>query len=283
MRITAVTPDTVNATGGVDSGAHPPTSQRKGRGTAIVARAVGASVAAAAILWLANARLDARRLDAGLFLGPVANRLLNGESYGPELLLALNEELSPLLRDPACDYQARQDIAVVRVGLVEAAFQEDDADLADRRLTAAEEAARLSLACSPGSTISWTILAWVEHVRNEDTPLLRSYLDMSYRTGPYNGWGLVRRMELDLRLYPALNDNEKARLREALDWIILKQLTYVLGEQFLAGTPKQRDFLREVLSAAPEREQNRAAEFIRNNGQDIDLPLAEPLGSRPWK
>lgn len=222
-------------------------------------------------------------MDAGLFLHPVAERMMLGEAYDTQILAAMEAELSVLLTDPICDYQALQDLTIVRAALAETAFQEDDPAVADKRLAATEQAARATLGCSPGSTVAWTVLAWIEHLRHEDTPLLRTYLDRSYQFGPFEGWPLIRRMEILLALYPALNEQEQARLRQAVNWIVASGITEFIGDQYTLAKPEQRRVLRDILADAPEREQKRAAEYIRNNGDDIDLPFVEPLGSRPWK
>lgn len=250
--------------------------------TRMAARLASLVIVVAAVVWL-NAAFGIRRLDSGIFLHPVAQRMMAGEPYDPAVISAMEADMAVLLTDPVCDYQALQDYAVVRAALAEVAFQGDDPDVADQRLKRAEEAARASLACSPTSATAWTILAWIEHLRNEDTPLLRTYLDKAYRSGPYEGWALIRRMEILLALAPALSDEEKARLRQAVDWIIAAQMSEFVGAQYLAAKPESRKVLRDILAEAPERAQKRAAEFIRNNGDDIDLPLVDPMGSRPWK
>lgn len=254
-----------------------------GRAMGVPARIASLVMVALSAAWLLDGRLDIRYLDAGLFLHPVASRLMAGEGYDADVLLEIEQNYAYVLSDPVCRHQAQQDLALVRVALVELSFQGDDPDLAERRIASAEEAARQSIACSPSSPVPWTILAWLEHIRYADSPRLRTYLDRSFRNGPYNGWDLLRRMEIQLRLYPAVDATEKAQLRQALDWLIFKQLSESVGELYVGATPEQRAFLREVLSAAPEREQKRAAEFIRRAGEDIDLPLVEPLGSRPWQ
>ena len=256
-----------------------PSSSTAARATA---RVCGAIIAAGAVIWL-SVSVGVRRLDSSLFLRPVVLHMMAGEPYAPAVVAALDADMSLVLSDAVCDYQALQDLAVVRSALAEIAFQGEDADLADRRLTAAEAAAKASIACSPGSPRAWTILAWIEHIRHEDTPLLRTYLRKSYQSGPYEGWSLVRRMEILLVLYPKLDDAELADLKQSVNWLVVKQMSDFIGEHYISAKPDQRAILRDILAEAPERAQKRAAEIIRNGGEDIDLPMVEPLGTRPWK
>lgn len=258
--------------------------RQRARSPAVIyaARLLGVALVGATVVWLV-ASVGVKRFDSGLFLRPVAARMMAGQPYDPDIISAMEADMSVVLTDPVCDYQALQDLAVVRAAFAEVAFQGEDADLADRRLTAATEAARASLACSPGSARAWTILAWVEYIRNEDTPLLHTYLAKSHDSGPFEGWALVRRMEILLALYPALDAAELANLKQAINWMITLQMSEFIGEHYVSAKPEQRRLLRDMLAAAPERTQKRAAEVIRSGGDDIDLPLIEPLGSRPWK
>lgn len=248
----------------------------------LVVRLLGLALVGATVVWLFSAT-GIKRFDSGFFLRPVAARMMAGQPYDPDIISAMEADMSVVLTDPVCDYQALQDLAVVRAAFAEVAFQGEDADLADRRLTAATEAASASLACSPGSVRAWTILAWVEFIRHEDSPLLRTYLRKSHDSGPFEGWALVRRMEILLALYPALDAEELANLKQAINWMITLQMSEFIGDHYVSAKPEQRRLLRDMLAAAPERTQKRAAEVIRSGGDDIDLPLIEPLGSRPWK
>ena len=243
---------------------------------------MGLALVVASVIWL-TASFGIKRFDSGLFLRPVAARMMAGQPYDPEIISAMETAMSVVLSDPVCDYQALQDLAVVRAAFAEVAFQGDDADLAARRLAAATEAARASLASNPVSSRAWTILAWVEHIRNEDTPLLRTYLRKSYETGPFEGWALVRRMEILLALYPALDAAELANLQQAINRMIDLQMSDYIGEHYVSAKPEQRRLLRDLLATAPERMQKRVADVVRGEGDDIDLPLIAPLGSRPWK
>lgn len=268
-----------DAGGGGREGPRPSTA---GTSVKIAARLAGIVMVAGAAIWL-SVSTGVKRIDSGLFLRPVALHMLAGEPFDPAVIEAMDAEMSVVLSDPVCDYQALQDLAVVRAALAETAFQGDDADLADKRLTATEQAAKASLACSPGSPRAWTILAWIEHIRHEDSPLLRTYLRKSFQTGAFEGWPLVRRMEILLSLYPNVDSAELADLKQSVNWLAVQQWGEFVGELYIAAKPEARAVIRDVLAEAPERAQKRAAYVIRNGGEDISLPAVEPLGSRPWK
>ena len=90
-------------------------------------------------------------------------------------------------------------------------------------------------------------------------------------------------MEILLSLYPKLDAAELADLKQSVNWLAVKQWGEFVGEQYIAAKPEARIVIRDILAEAPERAQKRAADVIRNGGEDISLPAVEPLGSRPWK
>lgn len=253
-----------------------------GRRAFLFGRFLSAVIALLSVLWLVRA-VPVSNVDAGFDLRLVAASLLDGEAFPQDILERVEADGRPLMNSDLCPAQGLLDLAVVRIALVEAAFEANDAEVADRRLTEAAEASRKSLTCSPASSVPWTILAWIEFIRDDDTPKLHALLEMSYRTGPYNGWALLRRSDLLLHIYPALSDREQAQLRSQLNWLIASTMVQAVAARYVAAAPPQRAFLRGILADAGERDQKLAAEFIRKNGEDIDLPAVEPLGARPWR
>lgn len=250
--------------------------------TAVAGRCLAFAMAAAVVVWtgvIFSAEGTAERFDLAL----VAEHLMNGEPYSPDVLEGVDQRADPWVVAAHCDSRGFQNLAVVRIARVEQAVQADDPDAADRLLTAAETAARRSLACNPGASVSWIVLAWIEFLRNEDTPQLRRYLEMSDLTGPFEGWPMVRRTELLLRLLPGLDAPEKARLREQLKWLVGMGGLELVVEIYLKSGPEQQALLRDIFAATSSRDQKRVAEIVRNAGGDIVLPEVEPMGSRPWR
>lgn len=262
-------------------GPTPPATYNKKLGLA--ARMLTLLVVVSSVAWLVAVRADAG-MEETYDLSVIAQHMLDGETFPPELLIKVDGYSAPVVEARLCDFAGLQNLAILRVARVETAIRtSDDADAAERRLNEAADAATRSLACNPASTISWTILAWIEFVRDEDASRLRSLLRMSYQTGPYEGWALVRRTEILLHILPTLDESSVVQLRNQLSWLLSISAVDVLAEQYMNGGPQQKDFLREVLLGASERDQKRVADVVWNNGGDIKLPLVEPRGSRPWK
>ncbi|MBP2151636.1 hypothetical protein [Xanthobacter flavus] len=239
------------------------------------------ALAAASGLWLVvvSPSLD---IQATYDLNLAAKQMLNGESFPPEILDGIAAKSAPVLEAQPCNFLGFQDLAIIRSAQLENAIVANDSNAADRLSSQASDAAKKSLVCNPMSVVSWTILAWVEFLQNDDTPRLRSLLDMSFRAGPFEGWSLLRRVELQLHILPTLDNSSIEQLKRQINWLIARGLVEVPAQLYLSAGPQQQAYLRNLLAESPEEVQKRAEQIVWNSGGNIALPLARQRGSRPW-
>ncbi|MFG1346777.1 hypothetical protein V5F59_17950 [Xanthobacter autotrophicus DSM 431] len=247
-----------------------------------LARLATLSIVCMAAAWLYVVAPKAGDSDVEI-LSYVGQELMEGGGYSADTLRQVNEETAGVLHSGWCAARAIEDLTIVRTALVEAAFVENDADAAEKFLVQADEAAHMGLTCNPNSSALWAVLAWNEFIKNDDTPRLHALLDMSYRTGPYDGWALIRRVDMQLRFLPNISDVERARLVDQIDWLILSDLLPLVAARFVEGGEPQKALIKEILSRTDEQDQKKAATMIRQQGGDIELPFVEPLGARPWR
>lgn len=240
------------------------------------------TIAVCSLVWL-YVVFNPALVAAGFSLTKVGRHLLAGESFATDLLSVVEKKASADASQFGCDASAWENLAIVRVSLVDAAFESNDAGSADRHLSGAKEAIERVLACSPGSTLAWTLLAWIEQVRNDDTPHLRELVQMSFRTGPFEGWPLVRRLEIMLRFTAPLSETEKKQIADQSRWLLQFSLWNVLADFYMVGSDAQKDMLYPIFAEADRRTQKLIAQYIRQGGASIDLPLVEPEGNRPWR
>lgn len=256
-------------------------AQAHGRDGGRLARILSLVIVAGALVWL-SAVVPKSTVLALYELRVLAQGVMDGERYEPQMMSDIDAAATPLLLDQPCNATGLQDLSVIKAALAIMAIDANDPDGADQRLTEAEASARRSAACNPYSGVSWTVLAWVEYIRNENTPRLASLLEMAYRTAPFEYWSLQLRINLLLYLYPKIDDEETRHLRRLLNWLLLNGYPEALGGYYVTSAAPQRGFIRDILAEAEERDQKIAAEVIRRRGEDIDLPLVPPQGSRPW-
>ncbi len=190
-----------------------------------------------------------------------AFRILAGDRFGPEQLIALSLQIEAVpvgsLR-PA----ALSDIATIRLRLAEVAVQSGRPQLAASAFDNLEAAVAVALEGNPANPFMWLTDYWIRSMRGGNPANALTSLGMSYDEGPNEGWVAVRRNPVALSAFSLLPDklagdalNEFARLvgsgfyREAADT--------VAG----AGWPI-RDKLLAKLTAINEGDRRRFAKIL---------------------
>lgn len=140
----------------------------------------------------------------------------------------------------------------------------------------------VTLYCSPYQSLGWTILALGEFLANGHTPRLDGLIDFSYRTGPFDGWPLARRLDLLVSIAPNLSPAQAAMLKEQITTVVNSDLHVLLALVYLQQDDAHRALLRTLFSDLSARDQDLVAKAVRRAGSDVDLPLATPRGARPW-
>lgn len=157
----------------------------------------------------------------------------------------------------------------------------ESAELA-ARLDDLAHAAVTNLYCSPYQSLAWTILALGEFLANGHTPRLDRLIDFSYRTGPFEGWPLARRLDLLVSIAPDLTPGQQAMLKDQIAAVIESDLHVLLAMLYLQQDDAHQAILRSLFTDMSARDQNVLADFIRRAGSDIDLPYVSRRGARPW-
>lgn len=151
------------------------------------------------------------------------------------------------------------------------------------RLAATREAAYMTLRCNPYSSLSWTILAFVESQTGNDPERILTYAEMSDLTGPREKLTILRRLELVMPFFDRLDARQKERVGQQVRQLAREQRLFPAALLFIRATPAQRAFIVEQFGTLNQKDQKRIAGYIRRLGGYIDLPLVEPEGQRPWR
>lgn len=212
----------------------------------------------------------------------VGDNLLRSQSFPKQDLEDLAAAAATVKTDALCHPFDTQNLLVVQVALAEIAFNEGDADAADKALRETVDLAHRTLYCNPYSSTAWTVLGWESFVRDDASPRMIALMDMSYRTGPFDGWSIVRRLGLMLPMVAQLDAAHQEVLRTQIAAFVQDGLLDVLVGYYVGGNAAQKAFLQAEFARLGQPEMKRIDELVRNAGADIDLPLAEARGSRPW-
>jgi hypothetical protein len=210
-------------------------------------------------------------------LEPVATRIINGESFRPEALLAFEPNIAQVEAESPCRPAALRNAAIVRLRIAEDGLETADGRHIDQFLGALQSVTRTALECSPTDSFLWFVLFWVDVTRNGFQPKDVALLRMSYRQGPNEGWIMERRNRFAIAMYGYLPAD--------LDERALNEFAKLLQPQFVVGAVNIfvgpgwpiHDLLLERIKDRPESERRLFAQILKERGYDLAVPgIARP-------
>jgi hypothetical protein len=214
-------------------------------------------------------------------LEETARRILRGEIFEPQALLAQLDELPGVADGDDCRPSALRSVAIIRFRLAEAALEGGAGLNVDDSLTAFRRATEKSLSCSPADSFLWLGLFWAkvntEGFKPEDLALLR----MSYAQGPNEGWIMRKRNRLALALYPVLPPDLAER---ALDeFVLLVQPAFVPDAVDIFTGPGWpiRELLLARMAKAAENDRQYFSDILYSRGYNIAVP-GITRKQQPW-
>lgn len=164
-----------------------------------LARSLTIAAGICAILWSVSV-FPVFRLESPL--SDAEQRILSVETFNDAQLDAIKGQL-PQSPDEHFSVSGSISSAVIRLRLLERELQSAQATDAPG-LPAAERAVQDALAKSPTNSYMWLAEYWLKHRRDEPVSDGLQLLDLSYRTGPNEGWIAQRRSPVALSAFASL-------------------------------------------------------------------------------
>lgn len=193
-------------------------------------RAFTATFGICSIAW-AISSLSAYQAEAS-FVNP-ARGILSGESYSIERLNVLKRQLdvipAKLLRSSALN-----DVAVIRLRLVEGELATGSHQIAAPSLANLEAAATAALAQSPRNSFLWLIEYWIRDLRGGATAGDLQFLRMSYLSGPNEAWIALRRNPIALSVFSSLPPEIANRVLSEFEGLVRSNF-YQEASNIIAG------------------------------------------------
>lgn len=212
----------------------------------------------------------------------VARHVFNGEPYKADVL----ERQVPLMEEAEnaaiCRPMALWSAAIIRLRMVEQARlanarQPDDAKQLDRLRRSIHRA----LACSPAQPFLWLVLYSLESPKNESTPARANLLRMSYRTGPYEGWVILKRSPVAIQNFQQLPGDVSAGAVNEFVALLGSQYYQQAVAIFSGAAARTRDAILPHLADLSPRIRQSFAKGVYHQGLDIVIPGASaPSGPR---
>ena len=202
----------------------------------------------------------------------IASEILDHEAFKPEALVPFIPTLANIEQSRYCQPKLIRNAAIIRLRLAEDAIASAERHVIDERLDALESSVRTALSCEPADAFLWMVLAWADNVREGPKPEQLTFLRLSYRLGPNEGWIAVRRNRLLLAMFPGLpSDLADAAVREfgrmVDSWFYWETIAIFTGP----GWPI-RDRLLASLREVGERQREAFAIELYAEGYDVTVP-----------
>ncbi|MFZ0423996.1 MAG: hypothetical protein WAL80_14060 [Xanthobacteraceae bacterium] len=212
----------------------------------------------------------------------IASYIVERESFNRDALLSILPAVASVERDTYCRPVTTHSAAIIRLRLVEDAMAAGAREDIDDRMDTLQQAIRNSLACSAADPFLWTVLAWLDGIRNGYRPEQLAFLRLSYRLGPNEGWVAARRNSLALSIFDRLPpDLANAAVGEfgrmVHSWIYWDTIAIFTGP----GWPI-RDRLLASLGEVGQRQREAFSQALYAQGYDIAVPGIAPRDPRPW-
>lgn len=235
--------------------------------------------------------LGATGLLFGYYVGPMAwqqrsldrisHRILAGDRFEPEILLAALSKSGPIETASLCNPVASRAVVVIRLRLLEDAIASSNRAELDGNLDSFRTATVRSLNCAPADPFLWFALYWADVAKRGFSQETLGYLRTSYRLGPFEGWIQIKRNRYSLAIFDQLP-------ADLADQIVLEYSSLV-NSGFVTEAASNlvgpgwviRQKLLASLSNAKLRYRRELLKEIRRAGFDADVPGVE-IAARPW-
>jgi hypothetical protein len=211
-----------------------------------------------------------------------AKHIIQGDTFKEGALDALRSSVGSVDSGKWSHPSILGSAAIVELRYLEQAMANADQPDIDSRMDGLIGAIRNSLQNAPADPFLWLVLFWLENTHNGFKRANFQYLQMSYATGPSEGWVAVRRHRLALALYnqlpPALKDASVAEFARLVDsnYIadaadILTGPAWPIREPVLAGLKDVDLVSRQTF-----------AKTVYRLGYDVAVPGVDQQPFRPW-
>jgi hypothetical protein len=210
----------------------------------------------------------------------IATRIIAGDVYKPDLLEAIDREADRQATSLRPAVLAK--LAIVRLRRVEVATQNADKEI-DAKLDRLRETIEAALSNTPTDAFLWSVLYWVHNAQlgfSEDN--IRN-LQMSYETGPYEGWVARRRNGLALAVFPMLPASMAQSVTSEFSGMVRTPLNFVAADNLKGpGWPIREALLASLRPLSERDRQSFAALLNERDLRDVVVPGIAPQPLRPW-
>jgi hypothetical protein len=211
-----------------------------------------------------------------------AAAIINRDTFKPGALDALIPAVQSIGNGSYCRPSALRSAAIIRLRLAERAMVDGERNVMDVRLASAERSIRQSLTCAPSDAFLWMALAWVDEMRRGFRERQLTFLRLSYRVGPNEGWVAARRNRLALSMFTRLPPDLAGEAVNEFDHLLNSWIYWDAIAIFEGPGWPIHDQLLASLKDVGKRQREAFADELYAQGFDLTVPGVAPRQPRPW-
>jgi hypothetical protein len=172
--------------------------------------------------------------------------------------------------------------AVIRLRLLEEAIRAAEQSTIERSFDALTASIQASLKCSPADPFLWLVLSWIENTRHGFNQRALDSLQLSYETGPYEGWIALKRCPLALAQFDQLPLALRERVISEFVGLVNSGF-HREAAQILTGPGwRWRQKLLPRLEAAKQIDRVAFEREVYKAGYEVEVPGVTRPAERPW-
>lgn len=210
-----------------------------------------------------------------------SQQLVNGDIYSEAAVDSLKESANRIA-DSVPTPEALAALSIFRQWLAERAMLRNEPS--QSRVADAKGAILSALSVAPMDSYQWLSLFWVSTKDGPFRSEFLRYLDMSYATGPNEGWVALRRSPLVLGLYPVLTSGLRRAALEEFAGLVRSHLYSQAAAIAANTTPNTRKAIVAKISSLPLPDRESFAHAADEKGiTDLVMPGVETEPLRPWR
>lgn len=172
--------------------------------------------------------------------------------------------------------------ALVAVRKSQETMAQDGAVEADLLVEVAEQRVRSTLAQSPADSFLWQTLYSVATFRSGFDESNIQFLELSYATGPFEGWIASRRSRLALASFPMLSSRLQERVIAEFAALVDSDFIEVAVNNLETVGWAQRESLLAGLKTVDIESKERLSRRLSADGINVKVPDIE-FDKRPWR
>jgi hypothetical protein len=200
----------------------------------------------------------------------VATRIIAGDPYKVETLALLRPVLDTVEKAPYCRPAALRSAAIIQLRMLEVASPKTDRQHLDQSQKSLIGVIRSSLSCLPADPFLWLALYSLEVAKNGLKPEYLNYLRLSYKTGPQEGWIVLKRNPLAFKAFQRLPaDIGKDVIDELFAMLHDSRFSDQAAETLIGPAWPERGLILSRLARLTDSDHQHFADALHRRGYDL--------------